>query len=243
MTIFRLFLLTVFAALGHAAQAASFDCAKASTLIENAICASPDLSRKDEALGRLYQSALKQNPAVRTEQVNWLRERNRCIDERCLNNAYDRRIDELRAVSGATASGSAPPQNLATENSVAPSPSTRAEKRPADPVRADPARTARELQMPGVSRCIAATVVMSAGLAQDPKIKANGPEIRNNSSLLEFYGDARKSLLRSMNNPAAEGALDNMVRQQGEYFGNMVRFQGWNAFLPVYKECRDRAYQ
>lgn len=105
------------------------------------------------------------------------------------------------------------------------------------------AHAAKELQMSGVSRCIAATVIMSAGLAQDPKIKANGPEIRNNSSLLEFYGDARKSLLRSMNNPAAEGALDTMVRQQGEYFGNIVRFQGWNAFLPVYKECRDRAYQ
>ena len=238
MTIFRLTLMAVFASLSLAAQAASFDCAKASTLIENAICASPELSRKDEALGRLYQSALKQNPAVRTEQVNWLRDRNRCIDERCLNSAYDRRIDELRVLSSANTSGAAPSEKLATENKAASSPSARVERKAGDPIQA-----ARELQMPGVSRCIAATVIMSAGLVQDPKIKANGPEIRNNSSLLEFYGDARKSLLRSMNNPAAEGALDNMVRQQGEYFGNMVRFQGWDAFLPVYKECRDRAYQ
>jgi hypothetical protein len=34
-----------------------------------------------------------------------------------------------------------------------------------------------------------------------------------------------------------------MVRQQGEYFGNLVRFQGWDAFMPEYKQCRDGAYQ
>lgn len=107
----------------------------------------------------------------------------------------------------------------------------------------DTAQLARSLQMAGVSRCIAATVIMSAGLVQDPKIKASGPEIRNNNTLMGFYGDARKHLIRSMNNPAVEGAIDNMVRQQGEYFGNLVRFQGWDAFMPEYKQCRDGAYQ
>jgi hypothetical protein len=34
-----------------------------------------------------------------------------------------------------------------------------------------------------------------------------------------------------------------MVRQQGEYYGKIVRFQGWDAFLPTYKECASSAYR
>jgi len=218
MKIIRLAIATALVAASFAAWAASFDCAKASTLIENAVCTNPELSRKDETLARLYQSALKQNPSIRSDQVNWLRERNRCIDERCLINAYDRRIDELRTLSVSS--------QVSTERPMK-----------------DTAQLARSLQMAGVSRCIAATVIMSAGLVQDPKIKASGPEIRNNNTLMGFYGDASKHLIRSMNNPAVEGAIDNMVRQQGEYFGNLVRFQGWDAFMPEYKQCRDGAYQ
>lgn len=248
MTLIRLAMAAALAAAPLASWAASFDCAKASTLIENAVCTNPELSRKDEVLGRLYQSALKQDPSVRSEQISWLRERNRCIDERCLINAYDRRIDELRVASAssvANPSGSAPPdlrrdapERVAVETRPAPSSAATVERS-----MKDPAQAARNLQMPGVSRCIAATVIMSAGLVQDPKIKANGPEIRNNNTLMGFYGDARKHLIRSMNNPAVEGAIDNMVRQQGEYFGNLVKFQGWAAFMPEYKQCRDGAYQ
>lgn len=159
MKIIRLTIAALLAAAPIAASAASFDCAKASTLVENAICANPELSRRDEALASLYQAALKQDPAIRADQLNWLRERNRCIDERCLINAYDRRIDELRSLSVST-----------------PASTDRAIK--------DPAQVAQNLQMGGVSRCIAATVIMSAGLVQDPKIKADGPEIRNDSASL-----------------------------------------------------------
>jgi uncharacterized protein len=248
MNLIRLAIVAAIAFAPLAASAASFDCAKASTLIENAVCTNPELSRKDETLARLYQSALKQNPSIRSDQVNWLRERNRCVDERCLINAYDRRIDELRVIStapdgNANASGQSDArrkasEKVAVETKPAPSPAARMETS-----MKDPAQAARSLQMAGVSRCIAATVIMSAGLVQDPKIKASGPEIRNNNTLMGFYGDARKHLIRSMNNPAVEGAIDNMVRQQGEYFGNLVRFQGWDAFMPEYKQCRDGAYQ
>ena len=159
MKIIRLTIAALLAAAPIAASAASFDCAKASTLVENAICANPELSRRDEALASLYQAALKQDPAIRADQLNWLRERNRCIDERCLINAYDRRINQLRTVG------------------VSSAPST-------DRAIKDPAKGAQNLQMGGVSRCITATVIMSAGLVQDPKIKADGPEIRNDSASL-----------------------------------------------------------
>jgi uncharacterized protein len=219
-------LITSLAWMVGPVHAASFDCSKASTLIENAICTNPELSRQDELLARAYQAALKQDPSVKADQIAWLKERNRCIDERCLIRAYDRRIAELSARS--TPTGSAAPSGPATQ---APSRYK------------SPAQVADTLQMAGVSRCISAVVVMSAGLAQDPKIKADGPEIRNNNGLLGLYGEARKHLIRSMNNPAAEGAIDNMVRQQGEYYGKIVRFQGWDAFLPTYKECASSAYR
>ena len=107
----------------------------------------------------------------------------------------------------------------------------------------DPKVVANNLEIAGVSRCIAAVTIMSAGLANDSNIRADGPEIRNNNNLLEFYGEARRYLINSMNNPAVGGAIDGMVRQQGQYFGNIVRFQGWDAFLPTYKDCAQNAYK
>lgn len=222
----RVALIASFALMFGSVHAASFDCGKASTLIENAICTNPELSRQDEVLARAYQAALKQDPSVKADQIAWLKERNRCTDERCLLRAYDRRIAELsaRPASTVTAAPSGPAPQAASRYK-------------------SPAQVADTLQMAGVSRCISAVIVMSAGLAQDPKIKADGPEIRNNNGLLGLYGEARKHLIRSMNNPAAEGAIDNMVRQQGEYYGKIVRFQGWDAFLPTYKECASSAYR
>ncbi len=222
----RIALVAWFALMAGSVHAASFDCGKASTLIENAICTNPELSRQDEVLARAYQAALKQDPTIKADQIAWLKERNRCTDERCLIRAYDRRIAELSVRPGST--GTAAP----------PAPAAQSASR-----YKNPAQVADTLQMAGVSRCISVVVVMSAGLAQDPTIKADGPEIRNNNGLLTFYGEARKHLIRSMNNPAAEGAIDNMVRQQGEYYGKIVRFQGWDAFLPTYKECASSAYR
>lgn len=59
------------------AQAASFDCARASTAVEKAICANPDLSRSDEVLARAYATALgglsdEAKAAVQAGQREWL---------------------------------------------------------------------------------------------------------------------------------------------------------------------------
>src|SRR4051812_42452983 len=66
-----LFLLT------PVAQAASFDCAKAGTSFEKAICASPELSKLDETLARAYATALGGLSAaaaatVKATQHSWL---------------------------------------------------------------------------------------------------------------------------------------------------------------------------
>ena len=96
------------------AQAASFDCAKASTEVEKAICANPDLSRSDEVLARAYATALgglgdEAKAAVQAGQREWLgfaalactkdaepfSEALSDEQQGCLNAVYRSRISEL----------------------------------------------------------------------------------------------------------------------------------------------------
>ncbi len=58
------------------ANAASFDCAKATTLVEKAICADPQLSDRDDALMAAYQHALVEASdanRIKAEQRSWLK--------------------------------------------------------------------------------------------------------------------------------------------------------------------------
>lgn len=83
-----------------ATQAASFDCAKASTEVEKMICADPELSKLDEELGKAYSEALKKVPnadALKQQQLEWMKERNACGDTDCVEMAYRSRIGELNS--------------------------------------------------------------------------------------------------------------------------------------------------
>lgn len=59
------------------AEAPSFECGKASTDIENAICRDPALSQLDGELGAAFRSRLEQDPCLHKEQIPWVRERNK----------------------------------------------------------------------------------------------------------------------------------------------------------------------
>jgi uncharacterized protein len=93
------------------AEAASFDCAKAKTSVEIAICSDPTLSSADEETARLYKQVLASNLAVRAEQIQWLKEtRNPCMNtssgsdslNSCLSQVYLDRISALQnAISSA----------------------------------------------------------------------------------------------------------------------------------------------
>ena len=99
-----------------AAQAASFDCAKAATSFETAICGNPDLSRQDEILAQAYTTALGglSKPAadeVKAAQHDWLGYVERvCTDEaepltgaynddqtQCLISTFKSRVKALEA--------------------------------------------------------------------------------------------------------------------------------------------------
>jgi uncharacterized protein len=96
-----LVLLAAAAAMaGLQAQAASFDCAKASSQTEKSICASDQVSMLDEELSKVYTDAARTHTnsnALRASQREWLRNtRDKCQDEACLVNVYQRRIASLR---------------------------------------------------------------------------------------------------------------------------------------------------
>jgi len=90
------------------AQAASFDCAKATTQVEKCICGNPELSRLDEELAAAYKGALKNAKhaqAVRQTEREWLKSRlstcekvhydSRAISA-CIQTAYEQRLAWLK---------------------------------------------------------------------------------------------------------------------------------------------------
>lgn len=86
-----------------AAEAASFDCAKARTTDEIAICSNQTLGERDVEMATLYKVlthllAMGGRGAVQDEQTEWLASRGQCgADVACLTQRYDQRIAALNA--------------------------------------------------------------------------------------------------------------------------------------------------
>ena len=82
-----------------AANSASFPCARAATVVEKNICASPTLSRLDSELDTLYakaRNASANRDGLVKEQRDWIKTtRDACGSETCLAGAYETRIHEL----------------------------------------------------------------------------------------------------------------------------------------------------
>lgn len=77
------------------AFSASFDCKRATSKVDKLICGSPQLGKLDVDLAEIYKEASQKDASIRQEQVAWLRQRNQCGDVKCLESAYEERIDEL----------------------------------------------------------------------------------------------------------------------------------------------------
>jgi len=90
-----------------ARAAPSFDCRKAASETEKAICASPALGlldRQQQRAWRAMNEALQEHPAfsaLKQEQRAWLALRERCAaDTACIAEAYRRRISQLQGGPG-----------------------------------------------------------------------------------------------------------------------------------------------
>jgi uncharacterized protein len=96
--IIRLLSLAVLSLFVSSAYAVSFNCQKAKTFIEKAICQNPELSELDDELGSLYQLALTDNkhPDVfKKQQLGWLKQRDTCQTIDCVKKSYKQRIATL----------------------------------------------------------------------------------------------------------------------------------------------------
>lgn len=87
------------AAAEAAPPAASFDCAKAVSWAERAICIEPSLGALDLKLAESFKKALARSPqpaVLRSEQMNWLRNRrDTCTHAMCIKQVYAARLREL----------------------------------------------------------------------------------------------------------------------------------------------------
>ncbi len=78
---------------------ASFDCELARGYVEKTICTDRTLGAMDLKMAKLYRDKVS-TPAVgvssvKNRQRQWLKERNRCKNDACLNRVYSERIHEL----------------------------------------------------------------------------------------------------------------------------------------------------
>lgn len=81
-------------------HAASFDCAKASQLVESLICADAELSGLDDSLAKAYREALANAgdaEGLRSTQRQWIKSRNACKNKACLLQKYATRLNALGA--------------------------------------------------------------------------------------------------------------------------------------------------
>jgi uncharacterized protein len=94
-------LLASFALAAAAAQAASFDCQKATTFVEKEVCNVNLLGRLDDALAENYRFMLAADigdgarKQIRADQRKWLGDRNKCTTGTCVQKAYRVRIDAV----------------------------------------------------------------------------------------------------------------------------------------------------
>jgi uncharacterized protein len=96
------------------ASAASFDCSKASSPYEKAVCANPNLSSLDEQLAGAYKDARTKSSdpeGLKREQIDWIKSTRQCgADVGCIEKAYGNRISQLQK-SPQSASNTQPKSN------------------------------------------------------------------------------------------------------------------------------------
>lgn len=112
----RIAVATALTAMAHGALAASFNCAKAATVIERAICSSPELSSLDDQLSESYKAALGKaaDPEqLKAAQRSWLRDvRGKCETGPCLTEVYKRRVAALTPLLPQALAATVPPTAL-----------------------------------------------------------------------------------------------------------------------------------
>jgi uncharacterized protein len=179
------------------ANAASFDCAKASTRIEKTICADQELSGLDSQLMQVYKTALADNhdtEATKAEQRAWLSTvRNRCEDAQCLKQAYAARITALGGAAGAAeqsvgAAGQASGPGDQPAAALAPASAAQAQDAQASPVASPTPPAAPVAAQASAPAQAASATTSSASPASPPSATKPGVGISGLFSVLFSIG-------------------------------------------------------
>ena len=107
---FLVFLLVALVTVPSLGRAASFDCAKAGTAVEKAICGDGDLSNLDDRLAQIYKIAIgrldaRQRDRLRAKQLRWLDSLKDCTNPgvqdtaNCLIEDYRDRLEFLKVIT------------------------------------------------------------------------------------------------------------------------------------------------
>lgn len=85
--------------------AASFDCNKAASVTEKAICTDEYLSNQDDELATIYKQTKSRlgktaSNALMSTQKRWLSTRNKCLaDKACIRSSYQAQIAEIKRIN------------------------------------------------------------------------------------------------------------------------------------------------
>jgi len=111
LKLFRILSLPMLAVSAITVQAASFNCQKAATFVEKAVCQNDSLSALDDELNTVFNDALNNSAdpkGLKKQEITWLKaKRNRCQTNACLEKAYKERIVALSNVDSKLESGKA----------------------------------------------------------------------------------------------------------------------------------------
>lgn len=97
----RVMIFFIFVCCSNGSWAASFDCQKAITKTERAICLNQHLNDADVEMSTMFHIVKRLVPMgtrsiIQNEQVKWLSLRDQCIDNvECLTNVYQMRLQKL----------------------------------------------------------------------------------------------------------------------------------------------------
>lgn len=85
-----------------AANAASFDCNKATNFSERTICSNAEISELDENLSQIYKTEKdrsENSDLLKAEQISWIKRVRECTDAGCIRDLYIERISQLSKYS------------------------------------------------------------------------------------------------------------------------------------------------
>lgn len=89
--------LTLIFLLSVSLFGASFDCTKVTTKVEKIICSDEKLTKLDSNLSQIYSDFYFVTTEIKSDQREWMKQRNQCKDTACIKKAYESRIADLNA--------------------------------------------------------------------------------------------------------------------------------------------------